>query len=76
MASEHNLNSGRLMPHDTDLENSFGMPIPQPKMVKGEFVAFGESAGSTAAAKPLSPKRNICFDDSVDDNEKNQPKSH
>lgn len=74
--SEHSINSGRLMPHDVDLESSFGEPVPQPKMVKGDMVAFGISAGSTSTAKPLEPKRNICFDDSIDDNRRNQPKSH
>lgn len=73
---EHNINAGRMVPHDTDLEVSYGQPVPQPKMVKGESVAFGELAGSTTMAKPLEPKRNICFEDSIDDNRKNQPKSH
>lgn len=74
--TKHHLNSGRLLPHDSDLEESYGQPVPQPKMVKGQSVAFGELAGSTSEAKPLVPKRNICFDDSIDDNRSNQPKGH
>lgn len=71
-----NINSGRLMGHEADLEPSFGQPVPQPKMAKGESVAFGELAGGTTSAKPLEPKRNICFNDSISDNRSNQPKSH
>lgn len=71
-----NINSGRLMPHDKDLEESYGQPVPQPTGTKGEHVAFGLLAGSTAAAKSLMPKRNITFGDSVSDNQRNQPKSH
>ena len=63
------------IPHDTALEESYGSPIPQPKPVKGEQVAFGELAGSTSTAKSLEPKRNIHFNDSIDDNRHNQPKS-
>ncbi len=62
--------------HDTELECSYGAPIPQPSMAKGDYVAFGELAGSTSTAKPLTPKRDISFDDSVTDNRRNQPKSH
>lgn len=74
MAHNHDINSGRLLPHDTELEGSYGKPIPQPTMTKGEIVAFGESAGSTSKAMPLEPKRNICFDDSIDDQRGNLPK--
>lgn len=74
--AEHKISSGHMVPHDKDLEVSYGEPVPQPHMVKGESVAFGELAGSTTTAKPLTPKRNICFDDSITDNERNQPKSH
>lgn len=62
--------------HDSDLEVSFGQPVPQPKTVKGSIVAFGELAGSTDRSMSLTPERNITFDDSVDDNRKNQPRSH
>lgn len=62
------------IPDDPNLRTSFGDEVPQPDMVKGDYVAFGVLAGSTTSAKSLTPER-ICFDDSVDDNRKNQPKS-
>ena len=57
------------------LHPSYGNEIPQPSMVKGEFVAFGEAAGSTNTSTPLVPRRNISFGDSISDNRKNQPAS-
>ena len=62
--------------HDTELEVSFGSHIPQPSMVKGDLVAFGELAGSTDRAPSLSGQRDITFQGSIDDNRKNQPRSH
>lgn len=62
--------------HDSDLEVSYGQPVPQPKTVKGSIVAFGELAGSTASAKSVVAERNITFDDSINDNRRNQPRSH
>ncbi len=62
--------------HDIALEDSYGLPIPQPTMVKGGVVAIGELAGSTSKAPPLEPRRSICFEDSIDDNRKNQGRSH
>lgn len=76
MAKNHDINSGRLLDHDTELEGSYGKPIPKCKTVKGEINNFGELAGSTTTATSLVPKRNICFDDSIDDNRGNQPKGH
>jgi hypothetical protein len=75
-AGHEDLARGHAIKHDTELEVSYGAPIPQPSMVKGDYVAFGELAGSTATAKPLTPKRDIDFDDSVEDSLKNQPKGH
>lgn len=62
--------------HDKDLEVSYGQHIPQPRTVKGDINVFGELAGSTSTAKEIHGQRNICFDDSVKDNERNQPKGH
>lgn len=76
MAEKHNINHGKLMAHDTELEESYGMPIPQPKLGKGEFVAFGELAGSTSTAKEATSDRYISFDDSVADQKRNLPKGH
>lgn len=67
----------KAIPHDEALEESYGQKIPQPSTQKGDIVAFGWSAGSSKSdAKSLTPKRNITFDDSVDDHARNQPKSH
>jgi hypothetical protein len=57
---------------DAELHESYGKPIAHPSTIKGHIENFGELAGSGS----LEPKRNICFDDSIDDNLKNQPKSH
>jgi len=62
--------------HDTELEVSYGGHVPQPSTIKGDIVALGWLAGSTETAKPLVPTREITFDGSIDDNRKNQPKSH
>ena len=62
--------------HDTELEVSYGAHVPQPSTVKGDIVAFGWLAGSTEGAKPLVPTRETTFGDSIDDNRKNQPRSH
>lgn len=62
--------------HDTELECSYGAVIPQPSLGKGDYMAMGELAGSTNTATSVVPKRNITFEDSVEDNRKNQPKSH
>lgn len=62
--------------HDTELEVSYGAHVPQPSTVKGDIVAIGWLAGSTEGAKPLVPSRDITFTDSIDDNRKNQPRSH
>jgi hypothetical protein len=62
--------------NDRDLQDSYGQMIPQPKMVKGTYVAFGELAGSGSSAKSLVPEREITFDGSIVDNRKNQPRSH
>lgn len=56
----------------TELEESYGQPIPEPHTIKGTISNIGMLAGSG----DIVPKRNISFDDSVDDNYKNQPKSH
>jgi hypothetical protein len=53
------------------LEVSFGKPIPQPKMKKGDFVAFGELAGSSNSAPAVNGERSTTFGDSVKDNERN-----
>lgn len=62
--------------HDSALEVSFGSHIPQPSTVKGDIVVFGELAGSTDTAMSLTGGRSITFDGSVEDNRKNQPRSH
>jgi hypothetical protein len=62
--------------HDPCLEQSYGEPIAQPRMTKGNLVAFGELAGTTAHATSLVGERDICFGDSINDNRRNQPKSH
>ncbi len=54
------------------LHESYGKPVEQPKMVKGEFDNFGILAGDGS----ITPKRNINFQDSIDDHKRNQPKSH
>jgi hypothetical protein len=53
------------------LEVSFGKPIPQPRQKKGEFVAFGELAGSASDAPPVDGQRSTTFGDSVAANERN-----
>ena len=62
--------------HDSELEVSYGSHIPQPTMVKGEIVCLGELAGSTDTAMSLTGGRSITFDGSIEDNRRNQPKSH
>lgn len=54
-----------------DLEVSYGMPVPQPKMKKGGMEAFGILAGSGATAPPVNGERGTNFGDSVDANERN-----
>jgi len=61
--------------HDPCLEPSYGEPIAQPRMTKGNLVAFGELAGTTSHATSLVGERDIRFGDSIDDNRRNQPKS-
>jgi len=39
---------------ESDLELSYGKPIPQPKMKKGDYVAIGILAGSTDAATSVT----------------------
>jgi hypothetical protein len=57
---------------DRSLEVSYGKPIPQPKMKKGDFVAFGELAGSESAAPSVSGARTgTHFVESIDAAEKN-----
>lgn len=56
---------------ERDLEVSYGKPIPQPAQKKGEFVAFGELAGSTSTATSVQGVRTTTFGDSVADNAKN-----
>jgi hypothetical protein len=56
---------------EKDLEVSFGKPIPQPHLKKGEFVAFGELAGSTATAPSVEGLRTTTFTESVAENSKN-----
>lgn len=73
----HNINHGTDMKDDLELHGSYGMPVPKVKGAKGEINNFGILAGSSATeATPLYPKRNICFDDSVEDQRKNLPGSH
>lgn len=62
--------------HVPCLEVSYGEPIAQPQMTKGNLVAFGELAGTTSHAPSISTQRDICFGDSINDNKRNQPKSH
>jgi hypothetical protein len=57
--------------HERDLEVSYGGMIPQPGMKKGDFVAFGELAGSTATATSVQGVRTTHFGDSVEENAKN-----
>lgn len=70
------ISAGDKIRHDTALEDSYGAQIPQPKTVKGDIVAFGELAGSTSTAKSLVPERETTFGDSIDENRRNQPRSH
>lgn len=73
----HNINHGHDMPDDAELHGSFGMPVPKVQGTKGEINNFGVLAGSSSTeAKPVYPKRMICFDDSVEDQRKNLPGSH
>jgi hypothetical protein len=58
-------------PDDRDLEVSYGKKIPQPHMKKGEFVAFGELAGSTTTAPSTEGVRTTTFGDSVAENSRN-----
>jgi hypothetical protein len=75
--TNHNINTGRDIPNDPELHGSFGMPVPEVHGTLGKIVNFGILAGSSATeAKPVYPKRNICFDDSVEDQRKNLPGSH
>lgn len=73
--SHDNINK-HAIPHDSNLELTYGEPIAQPQMSKGKLVAFGELAGTTSHAPTLMGKRDICFGDSLSDNRRNQPKSH
>lgn len=73
--ADHHINNRREIADDPELKPSFGEPIPQPSTVKGDINVFGELAGSTSSAKSLTPER-IDFCDSVDENRRNQPKSH
>lgn len=57
---------------ESSLHDSYGAPIPNPSTVKGTIDVIGHLAGSGS----LEPKRNIHFNDSVEDNLHNQPKSH
>ena len=56
---------------EKDLEVSYGKKIPQPAMKKGDFVAFGELAGSTDSAPSTEGVRTTTFGDSVVDHAKN-----
>ncbi len=76
MARHEEISAGHRISHDTALEDSYGANIPQPKTVKGDIVAFGELAGSGSTAKSLVPERNTTFGDSINENRKNQPRSH
>lgn len=66
------IHDGKRLKDDPELHESYGQEIKQPSMTKGTYVAFGELAGSG----DITPRRHITFDDSVDDNKRNQPKSH
>lgn len=68
------IHAGEHIKHDTDLEPSYGQHIPQPSMKKGDYVAFGELAGTRSSAMGLDPER-ITFGDSIKDQERNLPKS-
>jgi hypothetical protein len=70
------IDRGSKIKHDSALEPSYGAWIPEPSTVKGNIVVLGELAGSTDKAKTLVPERHITFDDSVNDNRRNQPRSH
>jgi len=56
---------------EKDLEVSYGKPVPQPKMKKGDNVAFGILAGSTDTATSVEGVRTTTFGDSVTDAAKN-----
>jgi hypothetical protein len=56
---------------ERDLEVSYGKKIPQPSQKKGDFVAFGELAGSTNETPSVQGVRTTTFGDSVTDNAKN-----
>jgi len=56
---------------EKDLEVSYGRPVPQPKQKKGDYVAFGELAGSTDTATSVEGVRSTTFGDSVTDAAKN-----
>jgi len=56
---------------EKDIEVSYGHPVPQPGMKKGEFVAFGILAGSGSTATSVQGVRTTNFGDSVADNAKN-----
>lgn len=57
--------------NDRDLEVSYGLPVPQVKMKKGDMVNFGILAGSDNSAPMVNGERSTTFGDSVRDNEKN-----
>lgn len=54
-----------------DLEPSYGKPIPQPKLNKGEAQVFGELADSTDTAPSVDGERGMTFGDGVAANNKN-----
>ena len=56
---------------ERDLEVSFGIPVAQPSLKKGDFVAFGRLAGSTDTAPSVQGVRTTHFTDSVLAGEKN-----
>jgi hypothetical protein len=56
---------------ERDLEVSYGKPIPQSHMKKGDFVNFGILAGSTDSAPSVEGVRTTTFGDSVTDAAKN-----
>lgn len=60
------------MSDPSTLEESYGKHVEQPTLGKGKFDNFGILAGSGN----ITPKRDITFNDSVDDHNRNQPKSH
>lgn len=53
------------------LEVSYGQPVPQPKLKKGDAVCFGILAGSTDTAPAVEGVRTTTFGDSVEDAAKN-----